>query len=45
MENTYLLIPKLVEFLGDKIACVRFSISEAIKNIIVVHRLSLKKVT
>lgn len=37
-ENTYTLVPKLFEFLGDKIACVRVALGETISKIVAKKR-------
>ena len=43
-QATDLLLPKLAEFLGDKIACVRVAIGESIKNIMIRHQIPISQV-
>lgn len=43
-QATDILIPKLAENLGDKIACVRVAVAEAIKNVMIRKRISVLEV-
>ena len=38
MEPTHIILPKLSEFIGDKIACIRFALSDAIVSIAIKNK-------
>ena len=43
-QATDLLLLKLTEFLGDRIACVRVAVAESIKNIMIRHQIPISKI-
>lgn len=43
MEPTHIILPKLSEFIGDKIACIRFALSDAIVSIAIKNKIGLIK--
>jgi hypothetical protein len=44
-EQTHLFISCLSPYLGDKIACVRVAVAEALNNILNQNRISLLKIS
>lgn len=44
LEPTHIILPKLAEFIGDKIACIRFALSDAIVSIALKNKIGLKLV-
>lgn len=43
LEPTHIILPKLAEFIGDKIACIRFALSDAIVSIGLKNKIGLIK--
>jgi hypothetical protein len=43
-ESTDLLIDKLRESMGDKIACIRIAVTECIKTIMIKHKIAISQV-